>query len=201
MPLKASFYERDTLLVARDLLGKRIVRKLGRKLVKAEIVETEAYIGSHDPAAHSFGKITDRNRIMFGKAGLAYVYFIYGNYYCLNTVTGKVGEGNAVLIRACEIVEGIESAAELRGGMKHPRDLANGPGKLCISLNINKKLNGHDLTKHGELYIERGRDISTSEIVHSTRIGITKGTDLKYRFFIRDNEFVSKHKISPDKAK
>jgi DNA-3-methyladenine glycosylase len=195
-PLPRKFYEQDTLEVAGKLLGKLIVRRCGESLIVGEIVETEAYIGDHDPASHSFGRITERNRLMYGPAGFAYVYFIYGNYYCVNAVTGREGKGDAVLIRAAQIIEGVSLASENRNWPVNAHEIANGPAKLCIALNIDKMLNGHDLTKTGELFIAEGSDVSGDKIIATNRIGITKGKEFKYRFIIKDNPFVTRHKLN-----
>ncbi len=195
-PLSRKFYSRDTLTVARELLGKYVIRNIRGKVICGRIVETEAYIGDHDPASHSFGRITERNRVMFGPAGFAYVYFIYGNHNCFNVVTGPKGEGNAVLIRACEITSGEKMAAQFRNYPAKRTDLANGPGKLCAALDIDRRFYGHDLTKSGELIIG-GKDVIDNDKVTCTpRIGISKGSELNYRFIIKDNVFVTRHRLN-----
>jgi DNA-3-methyladenine glycosylase len=192
--LDREFYARDTIIVAKELLGKLIVREINNGLICAKIVETEAYIGDHDPASHSFGRITERNKIMYGPAGYAYVYFIYGNYYCFNAVTGNECEGNAVLIRAAEIIEGKELALGYRKLTSGSHEIANGPAKLCMALQIDKKFNGHDLTNEGELFVAAGEETKKSDIISTKRIGISKGTDLPYRFIVKGNPFVTKHR-------
>lgn len=192
--LDREFYSRDTIIVAKELLGKLIVREINNSLICAKIVETEAYIGDHDPASHSFGRITERNKIMYGPAGYAYVYFIYGNYYCFNAVTGSEREGNAVLIRAAEIIEGKELALGHRKLTSGSHEIANGPAKLCIALQIDKKFNGHNLTKDGELFIAAGEEDGEREIISTRRIGISKGMDLPYRFIVKGSPFVTKHR-------
>lgn len=194
IPVTRDFYENDTLFVARNLLGKLICRKVGKELIICRIVETEAYIGDHDPAAHSYGRVTERNRVMYGKAGFAYVYFIYGNYHCFNVVTGAEGCGDAVLIRAGEITCGIRTASSNRNYPVNITDIANGPAKLCIALEIDRSLNGHDLTKKGELFIAAGADIDEDMVLATRRIGLTKGVELNYRFIIRNDPHVTRHR-------
>jgi DNA-3-methyladenine glycosylase len=195
-PLPRKFYLRDTISVSKDLLGKILVRKAGKENFSAVIVETEAYIGDHDPASHSYRKITERNKVMYDEGGIAYVYFIYGNYNCFNIVTGIKGEGNAVLIRAAEPIQVTEKMKRLRGDTKNIYELSNGPAKLCMAMNINRKLNGADLTKGDEIFISEPHIKSKFEIVTSKRIGISRGADFPYRFFIRDNPYVTKHKFN-----
>ncbi len=200
-PLSRRFYLRDTLLVAGSLLGKFIVRRIGNKIIRAMIVETEAYIGDHDPASHSYGRVTERNKVMFGIGGTAYVYFIYGNHYCFNAVTGREGKGDAVLIRGAEIVEGAHIAAKFRKFPVNKYDLANGPGKLCEALCIDKSFNGHDLTRCSELFIAGGKKIPPATRIQTPRIGISKGSELNYRFIINGNPCVTKHAKNPIKEK
>lgn len=198
-PLRREFYLKDTTDTARELLGKIIVRKSGRHILSAKIVETEAYIGEHDPASHSYKKFTERNKAMYEAGGTAYVYFIYGNYYCFNAVTGDKGTGNAVLIRAAEPMEGIELMKKFRGNVRDIYELTNGPAKLCMALNIDRKLNGSDLTAGKNIFISEATGnipVKKSEIVTTKRIGISKGADFPYRFFIKGNPFVTKHKFN-----
>lgn len=195
-PLSRGFYAKDTVKVARGLLGKRIVRIFGGKLITGRITETEAYIGEHDPAAHSFGRVTPRNSIMYGPPGFAYVYFIYGKYFCFNAVTGPEGEGNAVLIRAAEITEGEEAARRLRNYRGFRHGIANGPAKLCMALGIDGSQNGTDLTAGGDLYIASGSSVKEEDIAVSARIGITKGAGLPYRFFVKGNPGITVHRFN-----
>ncbi len=198
IPLTERFYLRGALVVARELIGKLLVRKIGKLTLTAKIVETEAYIGDHDPAAHSYGRITERNKIIYGIGGVAYVYFIYGNYYCFNVVSGRKGVGNAILIRAVEPVIGIEYMRKFRGKAKNDYELTNGPSKLCMSLKIDKSLNGADLTKRGAVFVSRNTKKEFNEIAVSKRIGINVGTEFPYRFFIKDNAFVTKHRFNKE---
>ncbi|RLI06143.1 DNA-3-methyladenine glycosylase [Candidatus Bathyarchaeota archaeon] len=188
--LPRSFYSRDTLTVAKELLGKYLVRQVGRKMVVGKIVEVEAYGGSDDPASHAYRGITPRNKLMFGEAGHAYIYFTYGNHYCLNVTTEKEGKPGAVLIRAIEPVKGIDLMKKHR--KTSLENLTNGPGKLTQALKITKKQNGLDLTKKGELFICFPQNKEKIEIVSSRRIGIKVGTEKLWRFYIKNNPFVSK---------
>ncbi len=195
-PIGRKFYLRDTVTVSKDLLGKLIIRKINHKTLIAKITETEAYRGSDDPASHSYLKITKRNKVMFDTGGKVYVYFIYGNYNCFNIVTEKKGTGSAVLIRAAEPVEGIEEMKSFRGKIKNIYELANGPGKLCKALNIDKTFYGKDITEEGEIFISYPMRKERFDIVSTKRIGISKGADLPFRFFIKDNPFITKHKFN-----
>lgn len=143
----------DTVATAKSLIGKLIVRKCGQSVVTARITEAEAYVGAVDKACHCYnGRMTERTKVMFGPPGHAYVYFIYGMYFCFNIVTEPEGKGSAVLIRACEPVSGHEDMAMNRYGLKYNmlnsyklKNMLNGPGKLCRALNITKADNGVDL--------------------------------------------------------
>jgi DNA-3-methyladenine glycosylase len=187
-PLPRSFYIRPPEVVARDLLGKILVHgeSAGR------ITETEAYLGQDDLAAHSAAGITPRTRIIFGLAGHAYVYFIYGMYNCLNLVCEPEGVPGCVLIRALEPVAGLEEIRARRPNVHRDEQLANGPGKLTRALGITLRQNGADVT-HGSLTVHPALDDSKIEIATTKRIGITKSPDLPLRFLIRGNPFVSKH--------
>ena len=187
--LKRSFFAQPTLQVARKLLGKYLVLKQNGTILSGKIVETEAYVGKDDPASHAFGRVTPRNQIMYGPPGYAYVYFIYGNYYCLNFVTEKDGFAAAVLIRALEPTEGIEKMAKNRNSAT-VEDLTNGPGKLCQSFGIDKNLNGCDITSNSLFVEDRNEEID--QIESSARIGVREGSDKKWRFYIAKNSFVSK---------
>ena len=198
-PLQRKFYLRDTITVAKELLGKVIIRKVGKQILTAKIVETEAYFGDHDPASHAYQKITERNKIMYDKGGMVYVYFIYGNYYCFNIVTEEKGLGNAVLIRAVEPLEGIDSMKIFRGVVKNTYELTNGPAKLCLALNIDKKLYGEDVTKTGNIYISNPLREENFEIITTKRVGLNVGIDFPYRFFIKDNMYVTKHKFNRER--
>jgi len=181
MKLTRKFFSRRTDLVAIDLLGCTLVRKTGNKKLSGKIVETEAYFGENDPASHAYRGVTPRNKIMFGKPGFAYVYFIYGNHYCLNFTTEREGKAGAVLIRALEPLEGIGLMKKNRG-TNNIKNLTNGPGKLTQALAITREQNGLDLTGN-VLYALKGD--KPKEIVRTTRVGIRNGKDLKLRFYIK----------------
>lgn len=197
-PLPLKFYLRDTITVSKELLGKIIVRKTVKKILTARIVETEAYIGEHDPACHAYQKKTERNKIMYDKGGMVYVYFIYGNYYCFNIVSEKKGIGNATLIRAVEPIEGVDIMKKFRGIVKNNFELTNGPAKLCMALNIDKTLYGEDLTNEKNIFISKPFRNEKFEIITTKRIGLNIGKDFPYRFFIKDNPYVTKHKINKE---
>jgi DNA-3-methyladenine glycosylase len=176
MILPRSFYARETVTVAKELLGKYLIHDMPDGLRVGRIVETEAYLGKNDPAAHSFRGITKRTQAMFGISGSIYIYFIYGMHYCFNIVTGIEGEGEAVLIRALEPVEGIAQPC-------------NGPAKLVKAMGIDITQNGNDITQ-GTLvvcdeYQEVRSEVFTSRIKVTTRIGITKAKDLPLRFLLK----------------
>jgi DNA-3-methyladenine glycosylase len=174
-------------VVAPRLLGCHLVRQLGNRQLVGRIVEVEAY-DQFDAASHSYRGQTPRTAVMFGPAGFFYVYFTYGMHYCCNVVTGQVGEGSAVLIRALEPLQGQDIMAENRGGRP---DLANGPAKLCQALRINKQLNGHDL-RAAPLQLQIQPALPQTAIIQTTRIGISQAKDVPWRFYIAGNSSVSK---------
>jgi DNA-3-methyladenine glycosylase len=189
MKLRREFYHRPTLKIARELLGKYLVVNMNGKKLSGKIVETEAYRGLYDPASHAYGGMTPRNRIMFGEPGYAYVYFTYGMYYCLNVITERKGFPAAVLIRALEPIEGIEIMRRRRKKEK-PEDLTSGPGKLCQAMGINETLNGADLIGQ-TIYVE-DRGEKAGKIVSTNRIGIDEGKEKKWRFYLKDNRYISR---------
>ena len=178
--LPKEFYQRDTVIVAKDLLGKKLVRKIGNYEMSGIIIETEAYRHKDDPASHAFRKITDRNKVMFGEVGIAYVYFTYGMHYCFNVVAkkSKIPAG-AVLIRGINPEKGIEKMEKNRN-TKNLKNLTNGPAKLTQALEITKEQYGVDLTKKLKLYIEDG--IYIKKIKKSTRVGIKNGEEMLWNF-------------------
>jgi DNA-3-methyladenine glycosylase len=196
MILQRPFYQRDTILVAQELLGKILVHESGKEITAGRIVETEAYCGPEDEAAHSSrGRRTARNEVMFGRKGHAYVYFIYGLYYCFNVTTGNVpGKPEAVLIRAIEPVLGEDIMAERRGSLHaEVANLTNGPSKLCMAMDIIKSQSKTDLTAP-PLYIKHASTILQQDIVATTRIGVDYAGEWKnkpWRFYIKGNHFVS----------
>ncbi len=187
--LPKEFYKRNTSAVARDLIGKVICRKSGRRLLKGMITETEAYPGKNDPASHSYIGKTNRNAVMFEEGGMAYVYFTYGNHYCFNVVTGAKGNGSAVLIRGVEPLEGIDVMMKNRG-TSDVYNLTNGPGKFAQAFDIKREINGKDLTLD-EIFITEPQEKKHFKIIISKRIGITKNADKLYRFCMKDNPFIS----------
>jgi len=180
--LPREFYLKDTVTVAKNLLGKRIVRKIGRHQVSGIISESEAYRHKDDPASHAFRKMTDRNRVMFGDVGMSYVYFTYGMHYCFNVVARhpKI-EAGAVLIRAIEPEKGIKIMQKNRK-IQNLKSLTNGPAKLTQALEITKEQHGIDLTKHSKLFITEG--IKPKKISASSRIGIKEATEKLWNFKI-----------------
>jgi DNA-3-methyladenine glycosylase len=187
--LRKEFYLQGCLAAAKGLIGKVLVRKKGRKLYSGIIVETEAYLGSRDAASHSYRGRTKRNEYMFSEGGRAYVYFTYGNHYCVNAVIGKEGLAHAVLIRAVEPVVGITHMIKNRG-TNDVHNLTSGPGKLTEAMEIDGKLNGTSLLGD-ELFIAESGLEEKQKIVRSKRIGITKNPDKLYRFYAEGNKFVS----------
>ena len=187
------FYQRNTLAVAQELLGKVLIRRLEGVRLTGRIVETEAYRGSDDPASHAYRGPTKRNAVMFGLAGFAYVYISYGVNQCLNVTTERVGKAGAVLIRALEPIEGIDSMMDNRPNARgNLMSLTNGPGKLCQAMKITRKLNGTDFLEDGALSIHDS-DPSISTMIEATRrIGISRASRRMWRYYIKGNRFVSR---------
>lgn len=179
--LPRSFYARDTVLVARELLGKYLVHISGGMEKIGKIVEVEAYLGPHDLAAHSSKGLTNRTKIMFGPPGHAYVYLIYGMYCCMNVVTEKEGHASAVLLRAIEPVAGIDGRTQ-------------GPGLLCKAMSIDRSLNGHDLESE-DFYIAADAEAETFVIIKRPRVGVDYAgawAAKPLRFYMDGNPYVSK---------
>lgn len=196
MPLQREFFNRDSRIVGRELLGKVLIRREGQKKLAGRVVEVEAYLGKDDPAAHSFGGPTPRNMVMFGPPGFAYVYFIYGNHYCLNVSCQPEGNAAAVLFRALEPLAGIEQMALSRDltieGPKDLRLLTSGPGRMAEAFGVTRERdNGKDLAdSRSDLWL--GEDgFVPPETLATKRIGITKAADRKWRYLIKGNPFVS----------
>ena len=197
--LERDFYARDPRIVSRELLGKVLVRNVARKRLAGRIVEVEAYLGADDAAAHAAAGLTARTRVIFGPPGHAYVYFIYGNYYCLNVTCMPEGQAGSVLFRALEPLYGLETMARYRGIVleaplgKARRLLTTGPGRLCQALNIDRLSdNGADMTTpQSGLWV--GDDgFRPQQIVIGKRVGITKSAEQPLRYYIAENEFVSR---------
>jgi DNA-3-methyladenine glycosylase len=184
--LQREFYQRPTVEVARDLLGKVLAHGPAAGL----IVETEAYLGGDDLASHSARGLTPRTRVIFGPPGHAYVYFVYGMYECLNLVAEPVGHPGCVLIRALEPLAGMELMRRRRPAARKPEDLARGPGRLTMAMGITRAHNGRDVTR-GSLVVREPSEKRRLEILTTPRIGIRECVDWPLRFVIRGNRFVS----------
>ncbi len=193
-PLVRSFFARDPRLVAPELLGKVLLRKDGRKLLAGRIVELEVYLGRDDPAAHAYAGPTDRNRVLFGPPGYAYVYFIYGNHYCLNVSCMREGEAGSLLFRALEPIAGIPEmlhARDLAPG-SNPRLIASGPGRLAEAFGITRERdNGEDLTSPKSGLWIADDSFRPAQVAVTKRIGITKAAEQPLRYIIVGNPFVS----------
>jgi DNA-3-methyladenine glycosylase len=198
--LRQAFFNRDPRIVSRELLGKLIVRREGRKHLAGRIVEVEAYLGAGDLAAHAAAGHTPRNAVLWGPPGHAYVYFIYGVHYCLNISCLPAGDAGCILIRALEPVSGIADMAKAREladldltSMRDLRKLASGPGKLCEALGITRpRDNAKDmLSPESDLQV-MSDGFRVQEVAVTPRIGITKAAELPLRYVIAGNLFVSK---------
>jgi DNA-3-methyladenine glycosylase len=179
--LPRAFYDRDTVIVARELLGKHLVHRVNGAVLVGRIVEVEAYIGPHDLASQSSRGLTERTKTMFGPAGHAYVYLIYGVHHCMNVVTDQEGHGAAVLLRAVEPVKGIEGRT-------------SGPGLLCRAMQIDRRLNAHDLLSD-DFFIGAPPTTERVSIAKSARIGVNYAqhwAKRQLRFYLRSNPFVSR---------
>ncbi|MFN7088519.1 MAG: DNA-3-methyladenine glycosylase [Candidatus Paceibacteria bacterium] len=182
MRLKTDFFNRDTVTVARDLLGKYLCRRIGGKIIRAKIIETEAYCGQRDLACHASKGLTKRTKVMFGPPGHAYVYLIYGMYHCFNVVTREKGQAEAVLIRAA-IIQNAEIKNQNNPKFKFFLD---GPGKLCRTLKIDDSFNSVDLCKSKEIWLE-DRGEKPTKIKRGKRIGVDyagKWKDKLWRFYL-----------------
>jgi len=197
MILKREFYERDTLTVAKELLGRFLVHETPEGTTMGKIVETEAYIGPEDKASHAYNNLrTERTEIQFGPKGHAYVYQIYGMYFCLNVTSGRLlGKPEAILVRALEPLMGVEIIMKRRGiSKRHAVNLTNGPSKLCMAMHISKEQNGADFCV-SPLHIETGVKADERHITQTTRINVDYADEWKnrpWRFFIKNNDFVSR---------
>lgn len=188
VPVTQEFYARDTNQVAKDLLGCYIVHHSPEGITAGMIVETEAYLQHGDPACHTSRGMTKRNQVMFGQPGLAYVYFTYGMHYCFNVVTNEAGVGDAVLLRALQPLAGVPLMQSRRHKEKLT-DLCSGPAKLVQAMGITKEHNGSNLIT-GPINIYPGAPVEA--IVTTTRIGIKVGEELPYRYYIKDNPYISR---------
>jgi DNA-3-methyladenine glycosylase len=195
-PLPRAFYDRDPRRVSRELLGKVLVRRVATKLLAARIVEVEAYLGKNDPAAHSFAGRTPRNAVLFGPPGYAYVYFIYGNHFCLNVSCLPDGVPGGVLFRALEPLVGLDAMARSRGTPLHGhgdlRRLTSGPGRLAEAFGITRERdNGKDLTSTDSDLFIMDDGCRVPRVLITPRIGITKAAERPLRYVIAGNRFVS----------
>lgn len=202
MILNKEFYKQGALILAKELLGKVVVRTVDNLTLKAKIVETEAYVGEIDKASHAYnGRRTERTEPLFREGGIAYVYFIYGKYYCFNVISGIEDKGEGVLVRALEPLNEFDYLARKRFEKSfdelseaNKKALTNGPSKLCIAFSIDKSENYKKLYEEGEFYIEDSND-EKFDIVETTRIGIDyaeEAIDFPWRFYIKNNKYISK---------
>ena len=195
-PERWTAYDADAVTVARSLLGQRLVRLEGGHRLSGIIVETEAYLGADDRAAHTFGgRRTARNESMYLPGGHAYVYFIYGMHYCLNAVCGRAGEGTAVLLRALAPEEGLEIMRTRRPAARRDRELCSGPARLTAALNIDRALDGIDLRTHPQLWIEPAAPVGEGRIRSRPRIGVASAgswAEKPLRFLIDGCRHVSR---------
>ena len=189
--LPASFYSRDTEIVARELLGCIVECHGPRGITRGRIVETEAYLGEHDPACHAAAGRTKRTDPLYGPPGIAYVYLIYGTHWCFNAVTRPVGLPSAVLIRALEPIDGLALMRSRRPAARRNVDLASGPGKLCAALGIDMRHNRHPLTRP-PLVIRRGDPVADDAVDVTPRIGIRKAVDWPLRWCVANHPGVSR---------
>ena len=188
--LPRSFFARPSTVVAPELLGRILLRRLpdGTRLA-ARLVEVEAY-APDDPASHAFRGPTPRNLVMFGPAGHLYVYFTYGMHHCANVVTGRVDEGTAVLLRAAEPLEGLEAMARHRE-TDAPRMLCSGPARLAQAFAIGRAENGVDLVRGDALELRAGEPVAGRRVARTTRVGVSVGTDRRWRYLERGSAYVS----------
>jgi len=193
--LARDFYDRETELVARDMLGTVLECETEDGLASGIIVETEAYLGEHDLACHAAVGRTARTEHLYGPPGISYVYFIYGMYWCFNAVTREAGQPSAVLVRALEPLDGLALMHKRRPRIKNDVDLTNGPGKLCTALGITGAMTGKPLQGR-PLLIREGESVPDDQVEVTTRIGITKSADWPLRWIVRGNRFVSRGKVS-----
>ena len=202
MIVKKEFYNRSALDIAKDLLGKVLVREVDGKVLRGKIVETEAYIGANDKACHAYnGRRTKRTEVLYEEGGISYIYFLYGLYHCFNVVTNKKDVAEAVLIRALEPLNEFDYISNIRYKKSYEeltkaqfKNLTNGPSKLCLAYLLDKDLNGVKLYEKGPVYITDDSN-EDFKIIETKRIGIDyaeEAKDVLWRFYIKDNIYVSK---------
>jgi DNA-3-methyladenine glycosylase len=189
------FFARNALDVAPDLLGCLLTAHSATGTVTARITEVEAYAGALDPASHAYRGRTARNAVMFGPPGHAYVYFIYGMHYSVNVVCMPDGIAEAVLVRAGEIVDGVEPARTRRPSTREDADLARGPGRFASALGLTRELDGADLCEpRGPLTLEQGKPVDAALIRSGPRVGISQAADLPWRFYLHGDPTVSPYR-------
>ncbi|MFL5467627.1 MAG: DNA-3-methyladenine glycosylase [Gemmatimonadaceae bacterium] len=193
--LPRAFYHRDTEIVARELLGAVLECDTDDGIASGIIVETEAYLGEHDLACHAVAGRTRRTEHLYGPPGIAYVYFIYGMYWCFNAVTRSAGLPSAVLVRGLEPLDGLALMHKRRPRVKSTVDLTNGPGKLCTALGITGSMSGKSLQRK-PLVIREGERVPDDKVDITTRIGITRSADWPLRWIVTGNRFVSRGRVS-----
>jgi len=192
-PLPRSFYDRDARDVAPELLNKVLVRTGDGPRLAARLVEVEAYRGADDPGSHAYRRQTPRNAVMFGPPGFLYVYFSYGNHWCMNAVCGPGVQPHAVLLRAAAPLAGIERMRERRGAGRRDRDLCSGPGKLGQAFGVDRAFNGADLVRGRIRIVDDGVAPPVRPgVSHRVGLGVDKGEELLLRFFVPGNEHVSR---------
>lgn len=193
-PLPLSFYERPCLEVARDLLGKVLVRRVGRTLLAAELVEVEAYLGDEDAASHAYRRRTPRNEIMYGRGGACYVYLSYGMCFCMNVVTGSEGTAQAVLLRAARPIEGLQSMRKNRGLAADAKltQLCSGPGKLAQAFGVDLRFYGTRFDSPDWMITDEGFETQPVEFTAGPRIGISKAKEFPYRFCVKNSPWLSR---------
>lgn len=193
--LSRAFYERETEIVAREMLGTVLECETDDGIASGIVVETEAYLGEHDLACHAAAGRTVRTEALYGPPGTSYVYFIYGMYWCFNAVTRAEGLPSAVLVRALEPLDGIALMHKRRPRIRNAVDLTNGPGKLCTALGIVGSMSGKGLQRN-PLVIREGEPVPDEKVEVTTRIGITRSADWPLRWLVRGNHFVSRGRVS-----
>jgi DNA-3-methyladenine glycosylase len=193
--LPRAFYEGETEIVARAMLGTVLECETEAGIASGIIVETEAYLGEHDLACHAAVGRTARTEHLYGPPGISYVYFIYGMYWCFNAVTRSEGLPSAVLVRALEPLDGIALMHKRRPNIKNTVDLTNGPGKLCTALGITGSMTGKSLQRR-PIVIREGEPVADDKIEVTARVGITKSADWPLRWIVRGNRYVSRGKVS-----
>ena len=189
--MPTSFYDRETEIAARELLGAILVSHSDKGTTSGRIVETEAYVGEHDLACHAAAGRTSRTEPLYGEPGIAYVYFIYGVHWCFNAVTRRAGLPSAVLIRAVEPIDGVELMRERRGATRRDVDLTNGPGKMCQAMGITGAHN-RLMLQRPPIQILAGEPVPDRDVAISPRIGITQCADWPLRWVIAGNPYVSR---------